>query len=614
MADSSGPSLLPPRDSRITPEAVAERGFSQVKRGYAETEVRAFLRMVADELAALSGRERDLANRVRSLEERLAAPKAPPTDQDLITALGEETARVLGQARESAVELRAKAEDHARRVVREAQENARELRTSTQKAVETKTREAEEAARARAKDIVGEARTVRERVLTDLTERRQELERQINELRSGRGRLVETYQVVERALMQATRLMAEEPPPPSPTPTASAPDADAPTAPSSVPADAPPPAAPAPEPPATERPATEPPATEPPATEPEATQSDASTARPTADTESTTDATEPNPAAESRDVGALFQQLRSEQAEPPAATEQAEATPGDEPPAEAEPATAAAVVVERVEVVEVVEVAVDAESTGDDGGDHGEDAADDEPALEGDAALLHARDEVLAPVATDLSRRAKRAVQDEQNDVLDGLRRQRGKIDAGKVLPAADEQVARWAHVLQPAVDRAYAAGASSAAGDGEATGNSKNEAAPGALLTELANGTVAPLRTRLEDSLAAVDARNPADTEIAIAQGLGARYREWRTQDLDAVLGDALAAAFARGVYDAAPKDARLRWVAAREGKCPDCDDNALEPTTRGSDFPTGQAFPPAHPGCRCLLVVETAEGGSAS
>ena len=53
-----------------------------------------------------------------------------------------------------------------------------------------------------------------------------------------------------------------------------------------------------------------------------------------------------------------------------------------------------------------------------------------------------------------MSRRAKRALQDEQNDILDGVRRQRGKIDVDKVLPSPDDQLARWAHVLQPAVDK----------------------------------------------------------------------------------------------------------------------------------------------------------------
>ncbi|MET0421147.1 MAG: DivIVA domain-containing protein [Acidimicrobiia bacterium] len=561
MADTSRP-LVPSRDSRLTPEAISARDFSQVKRGYSESEVRAYLRMVADELASVGGRERDLANRVRSLEERLSAPKPPPSDQDLITQLGEETARVLGQAREAATELRAKADEHARRVVREAQESARELRTSTQQAVEVKVREAEDAARTRAQEIVGEARTMRERVLTDLSQRRAELERQIAELRANRGRLVETYEVVERALTNAARLMADEPasaptsasvPPSAPVDvvddanaTASVPAVDA--APDEVP--------------------------------------HAEAAASTTENASASDASASDTGA--RDVGALFEKLRSSGAEEPAesvggaAAEEAADAPVGAIDAPAEPEGAEA---ERAEAAEGAEAA-DAETP-------------EEPPLTGDAALLHARDVALAPLADDLARRAKRAVQDEQNDVLDGLRRQRGKIDTTKVLPAVDDQLARWAHVLQPAADQAYAAGA-------ESVGGTRDGTAPSALLGELADSAVTPLRSRLVDSLAAADTRTPADTELAIAQALGARYREWRTQDLDVVLGDALAASYARGVHDTVPAGTKLRWVPAREGKCPDCDDNALEPTTRGESFPTGQAFPPAHPGCRCLLVVD--------
>jgi len=158
--------------------------------------------------------------------------------------------------------------------------------------------------------------------------------------------------------------------------------------------------------------------------------------------------------------------------------------------------------------------------------------------------------------------------------------------------------------VLQPAADAAYSAGAASV-GAGE--GRGAVGAAPRALLTDLATSVVTPLRERLSVSLESIDARTPADTEIAIAQSLGARYREWRGEQLEGVLGDALAVAYSRGVFDAAPDGARLRWVPAAAGKCPDCDDNALEPTVKGSDFPTGQPHPPAHPGCRCLLVVET-------
>jgi DivIVA domain-containing protein len=235
MTDTSD--SFAPRSSRTTPEAIAERSFSQVKRGYAESEVRAYLRMVSSDFAAAASRERDLTARIRDLEDQLRRPVLPPSDQDLIAALGEETARVLGQARESAIELKNKAEEHARRVVREAQETARELRTTTQQAVETKTREAEDAARNRAKEIVGEARGLRERVLADLEERRQELERQIAELRGGRGKLVETYELVERALGHAARVMAEEPSTPPDIPAADIPAA--PSEPASAPDDAP---------------------------------------------------------------------------------------------------------------------------------------------------------------------------------------------------------------------------------------------------------------------------------------------------------------------------------------------------------------------------------------
>ena len=199
-------------------------------------------------------------------------------------------------------------------------------------------------------------------------------------------------------------------------------------------------------------------------------------------------------------------------------------------------------------------------------------------------------------VSEELSRRGKRALQDEQNDVLDGLRRQRGKIDLAKVLPGKEEQLSRWAHVLQPSVDQAYSLGAASADGSVGAT--------PRALLSELAEGAVAPLRDRLTSSLESVDARTPADMEIAVAQRLGARYREWRGQELEEVLADSLAVAYSRGVYDAVPDGTRLRWIPTHEGKCPDCDDNSLEPTVKGGEFPTGQKFPPAHPGCRCLLT----------
>jgi hypothetical protein len=129
-------------------------------------------------------------------------------------------------------------------------------------------------------------------------------------------------------------------------------------------------------------------------------------------------------------------------------------------------------------------------------------------------------------------------------------------------------------------------------------------------MVTGMVEVLVTPLRERLlaavEDTLG--DDANPD----VIAHRIGARYREWKGQELDNRIGDLLAAAYARGVYDAAPEGSRLRWVPAEQGQCPDADDNALEPTRRGGRFPTGQQFPPAHPGCRCLLAVAHEERGA--
>jgi hypothetical protein len=63
---------------------------------------------------------------------------------------------------------------------------------------------------------------------------------------------------------------------------------------------------------------------------------------------------------------------------------------------------------------------------------------------------------------------------------------------------------------------------------------------------------------------------------------------------------------AFGRGLYVALPEGASARWLVDDGGvPCPDCDDDALAgAVTKGEPFPTGPCHPPAHPGCRCLLV----------
>ena len=197
-------------------------------------------------------------------------------------------------------------------------------------------------------------------------------------------------------------------------------------------------------------------------------------------------------------------------------------------------------------------------------------------------------------LAHPLLKRAKRAAQDDQNALLDAVRRHKGRPTAAQVLRDDEALTASWTAVLHDALGDAYRAGRA-AAGEANATA-----AVPESLLREASEAIARPLRERLS---VAIDDVDEGDTS-GLVERIGARYREWKNQQLEQALGDVIVVAWSRGVYDATPDGSVLQWIPLVEGRCSDCDDNALEPTVKGSAFPTGQPHPPAHPGCRCLLA----------
>jgi hypothetical protein len=254
----------------------------------------------------------------------------------------------------------------------------------------------------------------------------------------------------------------------------------------------------------------------------------------------------------------------------------------------------------------------DANAEPEGGTDGADDGAESPAELTGDDLVRARCDAVIGPLLVDLVRVTKRVLQDEQNVLLDAGRRARSRIDPDRVLPDVDGQRDTWAAALKPALGLAYGGGRTS-------VGHSRRvTSAPERVVNEIAAALLTPLRERLGVTIASVSARGPyesaAELHRELAGAIGARYREWRTADLETRLGDALAAAYARGTYDGAPSTSRLRWVTNSGNRCPDCDDNTLEPTVKGQAFPTGQTVPPAHPGCRCLLVVEPASRASAT
>jgi hypothetical protein len=217
-----------------------------------------------------------------------------------------------------------------------------------------------------------------------------------------------------------------------------------------------------------------------------------------------------------------------------------------------------------------------------------------------DASVLRQRDAALEEVERTLSRRLKRVLADEENAVLDHLRR--GVPEAlDDVVPPEDDHVARYGGAAGEGLVAAGARGA-------ELVGGSRARpprAAGGRpdhdrLAGELGRALVEPLRQRIARTL---DEGGDADE---VSARLRALYREWKGQRIGIAVRHYAAAAYGAGALASVASGTELRWLVDRTGEpCPDADDNALATGVRKGDaFPTGDRCAPAHPGCRCLVV----------
>jgi DivIVA domain-containing protein len=638
-------------EPRLTPTQIERHDFPKARRGLDEREVRAFVRRVADEFDAMH-------RRLADLEGQLRHPPLPSRDQ-LVEQVGQEVARTLRSAEESAEKVAQRAREEASTVERAAREESARIRTDQLEQANKDSRAIVETARERGREMVAEARALRERVLSDLNRRRDTLRAYIDQLREDRDRFAEAYLVVRDTVADAneklSRFGAGRPFPPvtaeAGPPITYPPESDA-ASDHPVPRGSSVPRisasrSPAPEPPPwvqreSSKPEREPPSTQPPVSkprpatgiglgelpgqpEPEPPPSPAPLPEnePEAAPAAESAATEAEPAPEREPEPAPEPEpepepvtVREPEPASPAASEP-EVQPAPEPDSQVD------ALFERIrgmqgETVEEPRIDFDDAGASVPGGGAGReaDAADaavlvesaPEPrpaATDGDPALLARRDELLTPIAHELVRQCKRVLQNEQNEILDALRRQRGRPTPQKLLPPLSQQVTAWSEVLAPAIVEAYVAARTAAEPAGEPVSDP-----PQRMVTGMVEVLVTPLRDRL---LAAVEETLDDDANPdVIAHRIGARYREWKGEELDNRISDLLAAVYARGVYDAAWEGALLRWVPAEQGQCPDADDNALEPTRRGERFPTGQPFPPAHPGCRCLLAVVDEPRGS--
>jgi len=220
------------------------------------------------------------------------------------------------------------------------------------------------------------------------------------------------------------------------------------------------------------------------------------------------------------------------------------------------------------------------------------------------------RDELLAPILPLVARALKRALQDDQNELLDALRHAPANADLAAVLPAAVAEP-RFAEAVRAGLEQAVAAGRQMAAlfdpgGAGRAHERRADARLAAAEAARVARSVVSSLRVRLENGLVGLSADEGGATDV-----VGAAYREWRGSRAERLAADGVHAAFNAALLasfrgEEGTTARRLRWAVRDEGGgCAECDDNALAgPVPAGEPFPTGESSPPIHPGCRCLLV----------
>ncbi len=626
------------RPDPSSPAAVSAASFNVSRRGFDQTEVRDFLRMVSAEMARLQERERFLESELKAMQTRgMSAPGM--LDEEVVTALlGEEAARVLGTAREASSQIRLRAEEAATRLVKEASSDATRLREEAElEAVRRREDAAADAeaeielAKQQGRDMVNEAREYREKVLTELARRRELAREQIEQLIHNRDRLLNAF---ERARLATDDVM---------TGLVSV-DHDLPReyinlAPTTGPV-------------------------------------------PTIVLERVVEAfAEAEVEAEEPEVIELFDHTKLEEieSEPTQVVVEEivdvvidvvavieEETPIAEVLVEETPVVEEIPVVEETPVAEVIETIAVAEDEKSNvvnlfskdrprpetsGGVNPEHPSVDKTvapksdanaqavenlfarlreatvdkaasnAVSGgkvveprkstkkvevveetatavvpvqpmhDAGAFAKRDEVLAPIVVAMSRKLKRVLADEENEVLEYLRGKKNALTVDAMVGEIEVHAKRYGDAISEDI---------MAAAKGAAKSAKVTDVIP---TVDVLIGVqlVKPLRDRLAKAIE----QNGTD-RVAMAKALRGVYRQWKSQHIDEQVDDIACLSYSRGFFAGVKPGTQVCWMVDPNGpECPDAEDNSLAGSIAlGKEFPTGNLHPLAHAGCRCLLA----------
>jgi len=206
--------------------------------------------------------------------------------------------------------------------------------------------------------------------------------------------------------------------------------------------------------------------------------------------------------------------------------------------------------------------------------------------------LFARRDRAIDESLAVLTRKVKRALQDDQNVTLERLRDVKGAIS--HELEDELEQRRRYADAAVDALADAAAAGMQFAFDEAGVSNAADAKAGIDDCAADLAVTIVLALRKRIL-----------ADGNGDAAERANAAYKEWRGARVERLCTDAARRAFHLGVTTAAVGQ-HLRFLPApNDAPCDACAlDAQAPPRPAGVSFPSGSAYPPLHAGCACTVV----------
>ena len=624
------------RPDPSSPTAVAGATFPSSRRGFDQNEVRDFLRMVSAEISRQQERITFLERELLNSQQVGTAPQVELNEETITELLGEETARIVQAAREAAGKIKVRSEETATRLVREATDEAARVREDAElEAARVRQDAASDAeaeismAKQQGRDMVNEARAYRERVLADVARRRELAREQIEDLMHGRDRIVQVFDRARIATEDVLRELddvAEEPsefvnlaPTTGPIPIIvqadeiEAREAMRPavsSAPAFVPYDQDEDIAVMTEEVVIDRTARieEVVAIEEKVVEEQTpiapvvelvVEAPVSNVVPLFARQETTvvvaDLDEDLDEDDEDDVNdppLVIVEQKAKAVVPPADDIFAKLRRSGAESVAKEVATTQLKKVEpkKKPVEKKIEPAAE-ESV---------EAPVEEVAV---ATTFELRDEELAPVIAAMSRKLKRALADEQNEVLDILRGKLPVKTLDAIVGPKTDHSARILEALEASLKAAALAGAKSLskASDKDLQ---KMVASQMAAINEFVIATVvAPLRERLSRSISQAAGDNAELTSLVRLV-----YREWKNQHVDTQIDNIAQTSFGRGAFAALTPGVKVCWKVDPNGPaCADAEDNSLAGfVNAGEAFPTGHTHAPAHAGCRCALVLQ--------